>query len=152
MVALFNYDRVGPKMEKQNIFQLIHMIEQMNNANIVRFTQQFPYPIGISPILALAELKKHGVRKQVELAESLGYTKGAMTNIANKLVQLELAERVYDVADRRIIQMKITNKGLEALKIAQTVGEELYTELFAVFTEDELAQFLSLHYKLMQRA
>lgn len=138
-------------MEKQNIFQLIHMIEQMNNENIVRFTQKFPYPLGISPVLVLSELKNNGIRKQVELAELLGYTKGAMTSIANKLVQLELAERVYDETDRRIIQLQITDKGQSALKTAQVIGEEIYTQLFSVFTEEELTQYLRLQQKLIQK-
>lgn len=136
-------------MQQNNIFQLIHMIEQMNNENIVRFTKKFSYPIGVSPILVLLELKLKGMLKQMELAEMLGYTKGAMTSIANKLVALELAERVYDDSDRRIIQLLITDKGIEALNAAQKIGEEIYLTMFSSLTPEELQTYLLLQQKLL---
>ncbi|MEG0265999.1 MAG: MarR family transcriptional regulator [Erysipelotrichaceae bacterium] len=139
-------------MEKKSIFQLIHTIEQMNNEYIIRFTQKYPYPIGVSPILVLAELKTKGPRKQVELAEVLGYTKGAMTSIANKLVTLGLADRVYDKTDRRIIQLRITDKGQEAFLTAQRMGEEMYLELYQILTPDEIATYLALQQKLLNHA
>ncbi len=135
-------------MRQKSIFQLIHLVEQMNNEHIVRFTSQYTYPIGVSPILVLNELNTRGARKQVELAELLGFTKGAMTNISNKLVDLGLAERLYDDKDRRTIQLQITPEGLNALKQAQSIGEKLFTELFSVFTGEELAQYFQLQEKL----
>ncbi|ATP41474.1 MarR family transcriptional regulator [Solibacillus sp. R5-41] len=139
-------------MEKKSIFQLIHTVEQMNNEYIIRFTKRYPYPIGVSPILVLAELRTKGPRKQVELAEVLGYTKGAMTSIANKLVSLDLAERMYDETDRRIIQLRITEKGNEAFLMAQKIGEEMYMELYKIFTPEEIATYLSLQQKLLSNA
>lgn len=136
-------------MEKKSIFQLIHKIEQMNNRNIIHFTQRYPYPIGVSPILVLAELRTKGPRKQVELADVLGYTKGAMTSIANKLVTLGLASRMYDETDRRIVQLCITEKGEEAFITAQKIGEEMYMELFKAFTPDEIETYLSIQQKLL---
>ena len=136
-------------MEQNNLFHLIHTLEQMNNENIVRFTRQFPFPIGISPILVLSELKQQGEKKQVELAELLGYTKGAMTSIANKLVANGLAKRIYDENDRRIIQLCITEKGAEALNKAQQIGEEIYIDIFSVLTEEELTTYLTLQQKLL---
>ena len=63
----------------------------------MRFTKAFPYPLGISPILVLSELRTKGPQKQVELAETVGYTKGAMTNIATKLVNLGLADETIGI-------------------------------------------------------
>lgn len=136
-------------MEQTNIFQLINAIEQLNNGNIIRFTQKFSYPLGISPILVLAELKNKGPRKQIELAELVGLTKGALTNISTKLVDLSLVERLYEEQDRRTIRLKITDKGLAALAEAQTIGNEIYTELFESFSEEELNEYLRLQNKLI---
>ncbi|QDQ02766.1 MarR family transcriptional regulator [Lysinibacillus fusiformis] len=137
-------------MEQTSIFKLIHMIEQMNNANIIRFTKAFPYPLGISPILVLNELHSHGPQKQAELAETIGYTKGAMTSIAEKLVKLGLAERLYDQADRRTIRLMITNEGEKALVIAQLIGKEVFMQLFEVLNEEEITQYLLIQEKLVQ--
>lgn len=138
-------------MAQQNIFQLIHMIEQMNNENIVQFTKRFQYPIGIAPILVLLELRENGQLKQVELANRLGYTKGAMTSIANKLVVNQLAERVFDNNDRRTIRLCITEKGIQALKEANEIGKEIYLDLFSGLTAEELELYLSLQQKILNR-
>lgn len=117
----------------------------------MRFTKAFSYPIGISPILVLSELRTKGPQKQVELAETVGYTKGAMTNIANKLVNLELAERLYDENDRRTIKLKITAAGEQALTEAQNIGKDVFTQLFEVLNEEEINQYLRIQEKLVKR-
>ncbi|MCH1625272.1 MarR family winged helix-turn-helix transcriptional regulator [Fredinandcohnia quinoae] len=137
-------------MKQTSIFKLIHAIEQMNNENIIRFTKAFQYPLGISPILVLSELRIKGPQKQVELAEMIGYTKGAMTNIATKLVNLGLAERLYDENDRRTIRLKITSAGEKALKDAHEIGKEMFMEHFEVLSDEELKQYLMIQEKLVR--
>jgi len=138
-------------INQANIFQLIHMIEQMNNENIVQFTKKFQYPIGISPILVLLELRDHGQLKQVELADRLGYTKGAMTSIANKLVTNQLVERVFDESDRRTIRLSITEKGKQALNEANEIGKGIYLDLFSALTPEEVQMYLALQQKILNR-
>lgn len=137
-------------MKETNIFELIQAIEKMNNENIMRFTKAFDYPIGISPILVLAALHYEGPQKQKELAERVGYTKGAMTHIAEKLVSLGLAGRVYDEADRRTIRLEITAAGEQALAKAQQIGQEVFMDAFEVLNEEEIEQYLKLQKKLLQ--
>ena len=136
-------------MENTNIFQLINTTEQLCNANIILFTKKFSYPLGISPVLVLAELKNKGARKHVELAEAVCLSKGAITNISDKLVKHGLAQRKYEEEDRRTVRLEITEQGLEALKEAQRIGNEIYTKLFEVFTKEELTEYLRLQNKLI---
>lgn len=137
-------------MRENNIFKLIRVVEHMNNDNIMAFTKAFRHPLGISPILVLSELKSKGPQKQAELAETIGYTKGAMTSIADKLVKLEMAERLYDENDRRTIRLKITEVGLQALQEAQAIGEEVFIKLFEPLSEAEISQYLSIQEKIVQ--
>ena len=137
-------------MNQKNIFKLIRAVEQMNNENIMQFTKAFHYPLGISPILVLGELRTKGPQKQAELAETIGYTKGAMTSIAGKLVTLGLAERLYDENDRRTIQLKITAAGRNALKEAQAIGEDVFMRLFETLSEEEINQYLLIQEKIVQ--
>lgn len=137
-------------MRENNIFKLIRAVEQMNNDNIMEFTKAFRHSLGISPILVLAELKSKGPQKQAELAETVGYTKGAMTSIADKLVQLEMAKRLYDENDRRTIRLEITTTGFQALKEAQTIGEDVFTKLFDPLSEEEIRQYLLIQEKILQ--
>jgi DNA-binding MarR family transcriptional regulator len=137
-------------MKQKDIFKLIHAIEQINNENIIRFTKSFPYPLGISPILVLAELKTKGPQKPVELAGTLGYTKGAMTNIATKLVSLGLAEKLDDEYDRRSTYLTITSNGKKALAEAQEIGKDLFMQHFEVLNEEEINQYLAIQEKLVK--
>ncbi|MGY0694116.1 MarR family winged helix-turn-helix transcriptional regulator [Virgibacillus sp. FSP13] len=137
-------------MRQTDIFKLIHAIEQINNENIIRFTKAFRYPLGISPILVLAELKSKGPQKQVELANTLGYTKGAMTSIATKLVHLGLGERQYDESDRRTTRLNITPAGEKALSEAQAIGQEVFLQHFEVLNEEEINQYLMIQEKLLK--
>ncbi|MFJ8263990.1 MarR family winged helix-turn-helix transcriptional regulator [Rummeliibacillus sp. NPDC094406] len=138
-------------MKKTNIFQLIHANELVNNANIIQFSQRIQNYIGISPILVLSELKQRGAQKQTVLAENLGYTPGAMTNIASKLVKEGYAERQYNADDRRNVLLAITNLGLQALEEAQRVGSQIQVELFSVLSEEEIEQYLSIQQKLLNK-
>ncbi|ETT88608.1 MarR family transcriptional regulator [Viridibacillus sp. FSL R5-0477] len=137
-------------MRDTNIFKLIHAVELVNNANIIRFSQMFPHNIGISPILALSELKINGPQKQTVLADKLGYTPGAMTNIATKLVKNGFAERQYNANDRRHVLLAITEMGSKVLIDAQSKGHDLALELFSVLSEEEVDQYLAIQNKLLK--
>lgn len=137
-------------LKQNNIFKLIHVIQQMNNENIMRFTKEFRYPLGISPILVLGELRSKGPQRQVELAETIGYTKGAMTNISIKLVKLGLVERLYDDNDRRTIRLRITAAGEKALAEANKIGQVVFIQLFEVLSEEEINVYLSIQEKLVK--
>ncbi|AEI45126.1 MarR family winged helix-turn-helix transcriptional regulator [Paenibacillus mucilaginosus] len=64
----------------------------------------------------LEVLRAEGVRRSSELAEALQITLPAVTNLANKLVAGGFAERVPLESDRRVVQLRITDQGLEALQ------------------------------------
>ncbi|WP_423798075.1 MarR family winged helix-turn-helix transcriptional regulator [Neobacillus sp. SAB-20_R2A] len=132
-----------------NIFNLTHMIQQITNENIVRFTNEFSYPIGISTIVVLAEIEASGPLKQIDLTESLGYSKSTITNMAEKLVKLDLIERTYDISDRRTVYLKITDKGINALQEAEAIGEKIHSELFSILSEEELSNYIEIQKKLL---
>lgn len=136
-------------MENPDIFRLIHAVELFTNEIIVRWMNAFDHNIGISPVLVLGELNKKGPQKQTTLAKKLGYTPGAMTNIANRLIKQEMAERKYNEDDRRNVLLSITDKGKDVLKEAQLKGQELRVEMFQKLNEEELQQFLKIYEKLL---
>ncbi|MFS0560978.1 MarR family transcriptional regulator [Terribacillus sp. 179-K 1B1 HS] len=134
-----------------NIFNLVHMIGQITNENIVRFTNEFSYPIGISTIIVLREINNRGPVKHTDLAESLGYSKSSITKIANKLVSLDLIQRTYDKSDKRAVYLIITDKGIAALKESIALGDKIYNELYNILTEDELSSYIEIQKKLLAK-
>lgn len=137
-------------MSKTDVFQLIRTVELFSNEAIIRWNKSFGHSIGISPILVLSELRNKGPQKQTVLANNLGYTPGAMTNIADRLIRNGLAERKYNENDRRNVLLEITEKGCSLLKEAQQKGHDLRAELFQVLTDEEAEQFLAIHKKLLK--
>lgn len=138
------------RIEKSTIFDLIHLAELLNNETVKRFTKLFNNNIGISQILVLNELRIKSPQKQSELAEKIGCTPGAMTNIANKLINEEYAERKYSKTDRRLVQLIITKKGEGILVEAQEKGRYMREELYSVLAEEEINQMISIQKKLLQ--
>ncbi|MCG1030249.1 MarR family transcriptional regulator [Virgibacillus halodenitrificans] len=136
--------------KEKNIFKLIRTIELFSNESMLTWSRSFQRSVGISSILVLQELRQKGAQKQTELASTLGYTPGAMTNIASKLINEAYAIRKYDTGDRRVIRLEITEKGLQLLEDAQQKGSEIRKEMFEVLSEEEVSQFLAIQEKLLR--
>ncbi|OAB47307.1 MarR family winged helix-turn-helix transcriptional regulator [Paenibacillus antarcticus] len=137
-------------MGQTDIFKLIRSGELFTNEAIIRWMKSFDYNIGISPVLVLTELKLRGTQKHTTLSKKLGYSPGAITSIADRLIKLGLAEREYNENDRRNVFLSITDKGLEVQKEAQQKGLELHVELFKVLSEEEVQQFINIYDKLLK--
>lgn len=136
-------------MQGSSIFELIRTLELFGNKTMIRWSKAFPYNIGVSQILVLSELLDRGAMKQSELAHELGYTPGALTNIADRLMKEAYVERVYDDTDRRIIRLAITEQGESILDKAQKTGQKMREDIFSVLTEEEIQQYLAIQQKLL---
>lgn len=132
-----------------DLFDLIHLAEVVTNEAIIQWNEAFPYPLGISPILVLGELERSGPQNSMKLAETLHFTGGAMTNIGNKLVKLELVTRESVEGDRRQTQLAITKAGQDVLEQASKLGRHQRQEMFEVLTEEEVEQYLQINQKLL---
>jgi len=133
-----------------DIFKLIRSGELFTNEAIIRWMKSFDYNIGISPVLVLTELKLRGTQKHTTLSKKLGYSPGAITSIADRLIKLGLAERKYNENDRRNVFLSITDKGLEVQQQAIQKGRELHVELFKVLSEEEVQQLINIYEKLLK--
>ncbi|MEC0089015.1 MarR family winged helix-turn-helix transcriptional regulator [Paenibacillus macquariensis] len=137
-------------MGQTDIFKLIRSGELFTNEAIIRWMKSFDYNIGISPVLVLTELKLRGTQKHTTLSKKLGYSPGAITSIADRLIKLGLAERKYNENDRRNVFLSITDKGLEVQQQAIQKGRELHVELFKVLSEEEVQQLINIYAKLLK--
>lgn len=132
-----------------DLFELIHTAEAVTNEAILRWNKEFPHPLGISPILVLSELEKKGPQNSMKLAQTLNFTGGAMTNIGNKLVKLDLAVRQSVEGDRRQTLLAITEKGKAVLREAKELGRKQHLEMFNALSDEEVAQYLAINEKLL---
>jgi len=136
-------------MSNQNMFELMRTAEQLSNEMVIRWTRSFTRNLGISPILVLHELKEKGPQKPSDLAAALGYTPGALTNIANRLMKSAYVKRQHDEQDRRVVRLEITEEGKNCLLEANEKGQKLRRELFEQLEEEEIIQFLRIQQKML---
>lgn len=127
-------------------------MELFSKQAIIKWTKSFPYNMGMSPVLVLGELKQNRSQKQTVLTEKLGFTPGAMTNIANRLIKEGYAERQINEEDRRVIFLDITDEGKQVLEQAHEKGKQLHLELFQALRETEIQQLLAIYKKLLQQS
>ncbi|MFD0960023.1 MarR family winged helix-turn-helix transcriptional regulator [Paenibacillus chungangensis] len=83
-------------------------------------------------------LEQGGPKRMSELADSICLTPGAVTVASDKLMNQGFIERIRDEADRRIVHVKITEKGEEALKEMRSEGKDVMRQVFYHLSEPEL--------------
>lgn len=135
-------------MKEQTIFELIHSMDQVTNNLIIQWNKLFKESLGISHILVLSHLNKNGKSRPSDVARALELTPPSLTHLSEKLVQKELATRLVDEGDRRIVYLAITDKGTDMLNKAQEEGQTLRRNLFEKLTEEERQHLLSIYDKL----
>ncbi|EKN66401.1 regulatory protein MarR [Neobacillus bataviensis LMG 21833] len=136
-------------MENPSIFELIHMMDKVNNRLIIEWNKMFNENIGISHVLVLSHLKLHGKSRPSDIAKALGIAPPSITHLSEKLIQKELAVRVTDEIDKRILYLEIRDKGLNILTKAQEEGKILRKQLFEKLTAEQQQQLLNIYTKLI---
>lgn len=87
-------------------------------------------------------LNRRGESRMTDLAEFLGVTTAAMTGVADRLVRDGYAVRAYDPKDRRIVKIKVTQKGRGL--VTKTIEKRRRTiiEIFGKVSERDRADYL----------
>ena len=136
-------------MKHSTFIELIHISEMLSDKAVVHYLKTFNRNISVSQIIVLNRLGEEGAQMPSQLARVLGYTTGAMTGIANKLVQSGYVRRCTQEGDRRVSKLVITDAGRILLEEAHTHGLKMRETLYSVLTDDELNQYLSIQKKLL---
>ena len=88
----------------------------------------------------LGVLRYKGIQSMSEIGKKLAMPKPNVTNLVDKIIEKEWAERLSDENDRRIINIRITEKGIEKFLVLQKeISEELQRELM-VLNEEEIIE------------
>jgi len=85
------------------------------------------------------------------LAELVGLTSGAITGIADKLIEAGYIERSRDNSDRRIVKLVITEQGLSVLETLRMKRKEAVEKFFENLTQDEIRHMIDMFEKLLQK-
>ena len=88
------------------------------------------------------------IPSQKELAEIMGISPAAVTATLKKLEREEYISRSMTDEDNRKNEIRLTEKGLSKVVESRAVFESTDTEMFAGFTPEEIATFISFMERL----
>ncbi|MCY9661348.1 MarR family transcriptional regulator [Paenibacillus chondroitinus] len=128
---------------------ITYKFREIKNALSSYLTQVLPH-FHISPIMmyALEFLRKHPDCIAVDIANEFGLTRGAITQLLDKLEEQELVIRKPHPTSRRSLLLQVTDKGNKLINDILEAYNNKIEQLFTPYNEDELAQLKKLLEKL----
>lgn len=98
-----------------------------------------PRDLSITSLSTLASLERMGPRRLTELAAMEGVTQPAMTQLVTRLEREELAERLPDPSDGRVVVVAITQHGRAELARRRAVQAKRLAELLSELSQADRA-------------
>jgi len=111
-----------------------------------------PLNLNIPQYTALAVLGEKGQVTMGTLAEGLGITMGAVTNMVDRLIAAGLADRARGEDDRRVVRVQLTDRGREALGKAIDIGVEYFSRYLVDMSHDERQAFIAAYRSMADRS
>jgi DNA-binding MarR family transcriptional regulator len=84
-----------------------------------------------------------------DLANKLGLTPGAITQLIDNLYRAGYIERTQDEADRRITHLALSRRGKRKMTTLQKNREDIFKEIVATLNDSELQAFLHVQEKMI---
>jgi DNA-binding MarR family transcriptional regulator len=97
-------------------------------------------------------LRRDGTSTQRDLIRQTGSDKAGMVRTVEDLEKLGYLTRTPSVSDKRVANLNLTDKGIEAFDTAQRLASGAAEELFGSFTADELYALETLLAKIVTPA
>lgn len=100
--------------------------------------------ITLPQILVLQFLHTKGESKMTDLAHFMEVSTAAMTGIVDRLVRDGYVVRVYEPQDRRIVKIKLTNRGNELIKKINRQRRQMIINIFGKISEADRQNYLRI--------
>lgn len=97
-------------------------------------------------------VRDSGPRSVGEIAERLNVRPATVTGLTDRLVRQKLIERQNDLADRRVVQIALTDEGRRVLGEIEVVSRAYFDAIFERMPESDVVQLISLLQKLADTA
>lgn len=96
------------------------------------FTKSIRTKTNLNPgsLYVLGVLRRHDILSMSEIGCKLSMPKPHVTNLVDKLIAEDMVERLFDPKDRRIVNIRITEKGIDDFNaIKLEISQELRIRL-----------------------
>ncbi|MFB0918048.1 MAG: MarR family transcriptional regulator [Clostridiaceae bacterium] len=119
-----------------NVFNQILRIEE----KVIK--QQTVLNLTVNEMHTIEAIGKYTSKNMSEVAELLNITTGTLTISVNRLIEKGYVERMRDEDDRRIVRIKLTDKGMKAFDKHEEYHEEMVNTVLSNLSDEE-AEVLS---------
>ncbi|MCL1890915.1 MAG: MarR family transcriptional regulator [Coriobacteriia bacterium] len=126
--------------QHKQLRELIHSLEQKTNA--LNNTQMTCCNITLSQCHALGEIGRAKEISLVELSEALGLENSTLSRTVNHLVDAEVAHRDTNPANRRSINISLTEEGQHIFDNIENCLNSHYEQLLQSIPADKRASVL----------
>ena len=129
-------------MPKEDLIATIIQLQQKAD----RVRRQYELDIWMSLPLTIAQLKSlffiydQDSTNSGKLALALGVTSTNVTGIIDRVVKQGLVKRTGDTRDRRLVTLRVTNKGEEMVTRLRSRRTGYLSQVLARLSEDELTR------------
>jgi DNA-binding MarR family transcriptional regulator len=130
------------KSKIDSIIESIFSIKPILSKNLVYPVRQ-KLMISTGTHYVLATLEKEGPLTMTDISRKLIIPKPNVTPLVDKLIELGYVERLADEHDRRIVKVKITEKGIEVIEELRSQVSEHIKQKLSIFNDEELGELCS---------
>jgi len=101
-------------------------------------------------MLVLHMMKHRGTSSVKDVAEALGITSSAATQLVDGLVKSGYVERETNTSDRRMVTLTLSEKSAAHMEVMKKQFFPEILKVFDVLTDTELEQLVALHRKVAE--
>ncbi len=143
----------GLMNRQERIESILHNFHAIRRAfsHGSRFSSQH-FGMTMTQASVLMLLVHEGCQTMSNIAETLGVSRGAATQLLDGLVEQGLVERQRDEADKRIVYIALSRDGRRRLKHMREQGGQHVSDLFEFLDDDELGRIEAITEKLASKA
>ncbi len=107
--------------------------------------------VTVAEWVALRDLFEHGDSAPSAVADHLGMTRGAISKLADRLVEKEMVTRTASAGDRRYQTLALTAAGRALVPKLATLADQNDAEFFGHLTEADEARLMTLLKDIVRR-
>lgn len=100
--------------------------------------------ITLVQFVILEFLFKKTESKMKDLAQFMGVTTANMTGVVDRLIREGYVLRTYEPKDRRVIKIKLTNRGARLVKKINQQRRQMIIEIFGKLSKEERQDYLRI--------
>lgn len=127
------------------------MIEIMRKITSQLTDEFYKMKVTMPQVMIMGFLAQKGESNMTDLANSLKVTTAAMTGIVDRLKGEGYIKRLNDPKDRRIVRVKLTQKGHDLIEKIKKHRAEMIIEMFSKVSQADREEYLRILTSIMER-